>query len=57
MKKISLKNMENALSRKEMRTIMAGRRATPECSESCDSDGFCSGNSSCPCCTGGSCGV
>lgn len=29
MKKISLKNMENALSRNEMRTIMAGSGGSP----------------------------
>jgi hypothetical protein len=58
MKKISLKNTENALSRNEMKTIMAGRMiATPECGEECSSDSFCSGNSSCGCCNSGKCGA
>jgi hypothetical protein len=57
MKKISLKSFENSLSRSEMRNIMAGKKATPECTEACGSDSFCSGNTSCPCCNGGSCGA
>ena len=58
MKKISLKNAENALSRNEMKIIMAGRRiATPDCGEPCDTDTFCSTNNSCPCCNAGKCGA
>jgi hypothetical protein len=57
MKKISLKNFENCLSRNEMKTIFAGKRIeiTPECTEDCSSNDFCSGNSSCPNCSGGKC--
>jgi natural product precursor len=56
MKKISLKNVKETLSRKEMRVIAGGYGGvTPGCGETCSSDSFCSTNSSCPCCTGGVC--
>jgi len=57
MKKISLLNIQKTLSRNEMRNIMAGSGggATPECTHPCTTDSFCSGNTSCPCCTGGKC--
>ena len=57
MKKISLKDVEVTLSRKEMKTIMAGKAVsvTPSCGEECSSDSFCSENSSCPHCHSGKC--
>ncbi len=56
MKKISLKDVKNGLRRDEMRMISGGSGfKTPECGESCSSDSFCSGNSSCPHCHGGKC--
>lgn len=56
--KISLKNVENALSRSEMKTIMAGTAALPasvSCGDECTSDSTCSGNSSCPHCHASKC--
>ena len=58
MEKISLKLMQNSLTRAELKTIMAGSGGsyTPECTEECSSDSFCAPNTTCPRCNHGTCG-
>lgn len=56
MKKISLKDVKNSLRRDEMRMISGGSGyKTPECTEECSSNDFCSSNTSCPRCVSGKC--
>ena len=54
-KKMSLDNIQNKISRAEMKNIMAGSGVfgTPGCGESCASNSDCSLNSSCPSCLAG----
>ncbi|NJM79681.1 MAG: hypothetical protein HC854_08820 [Flavobacterium sp.] len=50
MKKISLKDVKNTLSRNEMREMFGGRVKYPSCDRTCTSDWGCGTSDGCPNC-------